>query len=328
MSAGVLLTSVAPAFAADTSINVMLWGTTWQSSIKAASQRFTEQTGIKVNVMTQASSGEGLTKLQTMRERSEVDVWFTTDSVATRASGDKALFAPLPKDTMPNLAQVSKGAATDYYAAAYGYPMSIVYRPDLVKEPITSFQELWTRKDLQGKLGVPAMTFYQGRMLMLASLAFGGTTTDSAKGFEMLTKLKPQVSVFLTSDAQARNALAQGEVAVLVVPPAAGKRVADAGVAVKVVSPKPAIMSYDVMMLVNGPKKDSAARFIDFIIGAQENEAVAGSLNMAPVNVNAKPSAMLADQLPKEADKVSMDEAYINQNIASWTERFNNEIAK
>lgn len=316
-----------PAFAEE-SINVLLWGTTWQDGVQAAAKKFTEKTGIKVKFQSQATAGEGLVKLQTLREKSDIDVWFTTASVSQRASDDKALFVPIPAAKVPNLKDLSKGAATDYYVGAYAYPISIVYRTDLIKEPITSFQDLWNRADLKGKIGFPAMGFYQGRGLMMASIVNGGSTTDADKGFEALKKLKPQIATFLASDAQARTGLSQGEIAVAVAPPSLGKRVSDAGLPVKIISPKPAIMNYDVMMIVNGKKQDAAAKFIDFLISEDINGALAAGLNMAPVNVKAKPSPALAAVLPKEEDKVSLDESFVNKNIAAWTERFNNEIAK
>lgn len=317
----------APVFAEET-INVMLWGVTWQDGVQAVAKKFTEKTGINVKFQSQASAGEGLVKLQTLREKSDIDVWFTTASVSQRASEDKALFVPIPADKMSNLKNLSKGAASDYYVAAYAYPMSIVYRTDLVKEPITSYQDLWTRADLKGKIGFPAMGFYQGRGLMMASIVNGGSSTDADKGFEALKKLKPQIATFLTSDAQARTGLSQGEIAVAVGTPALGKRVSDAGLPIKVVSPKPAIMNYDVMMMVKGKKQDAAAKFIDFVISDEMNGSLAAGINMAPVNVNAQPSKALVEVLPKEEDKVSLDEGFVNKNIAAWTERFNNEIAK
>jgi spermidine/putrescine-binding protein len=43
---------------------------------------------------------------------------------------------------------------------------------------------------------------------------------------EMLAKLKPKIAMFYNSDAQARTALSQGEVAAMMATPAAAKRVA------------------------------------------------------------------------------------------------------
>lgn len=313
--------------AQDKSISIMVWGTTWQSSLQSLSKEFTQQTGIRVNLVTQASSGEGLVKLQNMKAKPTVDVWFTTASVAERAVSDASLFSPLPADKMPNLANVVDGAATSHYAAVYGYPMSIVYRTDLIKTPITQWAELWTREDITKKLSIPGMSMYQGRALMMASMAHGGTSTDDAKGFEMLAKLKPQIAMFYSSDAQARTAISQGEIAVMMATPAAGKRVSDGGHPVKVISPKPAVMNYDVMTLVKSGKEDLAAQYVNFLLERSVNERVSALTNMAPVVKNAKIPASLAQQLPAPEDAVTLDEKWVNSKITGWVERFNKEVA-
>lgn len=320
-------TYAANTLAETPSINVMMWGTTWQSSLKNASEAFTKETGIKVNLVTQASSGEGLVKLQTMKSKPTVDVWFTTASVAQNAVEDKALFAEFPTDDMPNLKEMTEGAATKSYAAIYGYPISIVYRTDLVTTPINSWNDLWN-KSFEGKIALPAMTIYQGRSLMIASMAHGGSVTDADKGFAMLKTLKPNVAMFYNSDAQARTALAQGEISVLISPPSQGKRIADTGLPVKVISPKPAIMNFDVATIVHSGKEKLAAQYINFLISKKINQELAANLNMAPVNKNSEPSDMLKSQLPKEEDKVVLDEQYINTHIDEWVKRFNSEIAK
>ena len=322
------MAAVTPAMAQDKSINIMTWGTTWQSSLQTLSKEFTQQTGIRVNLVTQATSGEGLVKLQAMKAKPVVDVWFTTASVAERAVADAQLFAPLPKDKMPNLKQVVPGASTAYYAAVYGYPMSIVYRTDLIKTPITKWSDLWTHEEVAKKLSIPGMSMYQGRALMMASMAHGGSQTDDNKGFEMLQLLKPKVAMFYSSDAQARTAMSQGEIAVMMATPAAGKRIADAGHPVKVISPKPALMNYDVMTIIKTGKEDLAAQYVNFLLDKTVNERISEYTNMAPVIVGAKLPAALAEQLPKEEDVVVLNEKWVNANVTKWVQRFNDEIAK
>ncbi|WP_040502062.1 PotD/PotF family extracellular solute-binding protein [Herbaspirillum sp. YR522] len=317
----------APAQAQEKSINVMMWGSTWQTALQQSSADFTKKTGIKVNLVTQASSGEGLVKLQTMKAKPTIDVWFTTASVAERAVTDDALFAPLPAARMSNLGELAKGTATDRYVGIYGYPVSIIYRTDLVQQPIKTWSDLWQPR-FAGKLAVPAMGVYQGRALMIAAMSGGGSATDADKGFEMLGKLKPNVVMFYGTDTQARQALAQGEVSVLVGPPSQAKRMADAGRPVAVVSPKPAIMNFDVATIVRSGKEDLAAQYINFLLEREANQALAGNLNMSPVNKNAKPSDYLAPMLPKPEDAFIPSEEFVNQHIAAWTERFNRDIVK
>jgi spermidine/putrescine-binding protein len=321
-----LAAAAMPAHAQDKEITVLIWGVTWKSALADQSEKFTRETGIKVNYVTQASSGEGLVKLQAMRAKPTVDVWFTTASVAERAAMDDRLLAPLPKASMPNLAMLAPGLVADKYVAVYSYPMSIIYRTDKVDTPISNWSDLWEPRFAR-KLAVPTMEMYQGRMLMIASVA-GGEAKNADKGFEMLARLKPNVAVFYGSDAQARQALAQGEVAVLVAPPSQAKRVADAGVPVKAVSPKGSPLNADVMTIVGSGKEALAAQYINFMLGKATNEAIAAGVNMGAVNREAKQPEALAAALPKPDEGLVLDEAVINKNIGAWTQRFNRDIVQ
>jgi putative spermidine/putrescine transport system substrate-binding protein len=315
------------ALAQEKSITVLVWGVTWQSAISSVSEEYTKKTGVKVNFVTEASSGEGLVKLQVMRAQPTVDVWFTTASVADRAASDGELLARLPKDKISNLAMLAPGFVSDKYVAVYTYPLSIIYRTDLVDKPITGWQDLWQPR-FAGKLAVPSMGMYQARMLAIAAAVNGGSTTDADKGFEMLAKLKPNVAVFYGSDAQARQALAQGEVSVLVAPPSQAKRMEDAGVPIKILSPKGSPMNADVVTIVHGGQEATAADYINFLLEKTSNEAIAKSLNMGAVNRESKQPASLADALPKAGDEIVLDEGFINKNIGAWTDRFNRDIVR
>ncbi|MDR5815469.1 MULTISPECIES: extracellular solute-binding protein [unclassified Caballeronia] len=308
------------------SITVLSWGLTWQTALQAASEAYTKKTGVKVNLVTQSSSGEGLVKLQAMKSAPSVDVWLTTSSVAERAVTDQQLFTPLPAAQMPNLKDVMPGLATPNYVALYSYPLSIVYRNDLVDKPITSWKELWDPR-FAGKIAVPAMGFYQGRMLMIAANV-GGKPGSADTGFDMLKKIKPNAAMFYNSDAQARQALAQGEVSVLIAPPSQAKRVADAGRPVKIVSPKGTPMNSDVAVLVRTPNSALAADYLNFLLSADINGQIAEKLNMSAINRKSTQPAALVDALPKPGDEMVIDEKNVNANIGAWTDRFNQEIAR
>jgi spermidine/putrescine-binding protein len=316
-----------PAAAQQQTLTVQIWGTTWQSVMQEVGSRFEKQTGVKVEPVTQASSGEGLVKLQAMKQKPTVDVWFTTSSVAARAVGDRELFVDIPAGKMTHLGELKPGAHKEGWVAAYYYPIGIIYRPDIVKEPITSWQALW-KPSFAGKLGIPNMSMYQGSMLLVAATLNGGSVDNVDPGFEALSKLRPNVAVFYGSDAQARQALAQGEIGVLVAPPSQAKRMRDQGIAVKMMSPKPAPMQFDVMTIVKSGKEELAAKFIDFVISEPIQQLIAERLGMGPVNTKAKPPAELVDSLPKPGDEVAFDDGKVNAQIGKWTERFNSEIAR
>jgi putative spermidine/putrescine transport system substrate-binding protein len=327
LATATLSTSTMPVNAqtSQETLTVMSWGIT-QSALKVVNEDFTKQTGVKVRLVAQTGSAEGLARLQSMRNAPTVDVWMSTAAVAERAFTDKQLFVPLPADKMPNLKTLAPGLATSGYASIYTYPLSIGYRTDAVKTPITSWSDLW-KPEFKGKLGLPDITAYQGRLLLLAE-AVGGQPGSPETGFDTLRKLKPNIAMFYSSDAQARQALAQGDVSVLVETPAHLKRVNDAGVPLTIVSPKGTLMNSDVAMIVNTPNAARAASYINFLLDKKNNAQIGEILNMAPANRGSAMPEALAKVMPSAADAVVPDETEINKNIAAWDSRFKRDIAQ
>ena len=87
---------------------------------------FEKETGITIDPVIENTAVEGMTKLQAMKRRPEVDVWLTNGPVAARAMTDKSLFVPLPKDKIPNLANlVDLAKGNDMLAPFMMFPLGI-----------------------------------------------------------------------------------------------------------------------------------------------------------------------------------------------------------
>lgn len=312
--------------AQEKSITLLIWGTTWQNPMRELSEAFTKETGIKVGWETQQSSGDGLVKLQAMRDRPSVDVWFTTDSVAQRASADKQLFADLPLGKIPNTQQLIKGAAASYFTAEASYPLIVIYRPDMVSKPITRWEDLWD-PSLRNKIAAPNMSMFQGWLLALCAVLAGGSEKNIDPGFKKLQALKSNVALFYSSDQQARQSVAQGEAAVLIGITSHSKWIADQGVTIKTSAPRPTPIGFDGCMLVRSGKEDLAAQYINYILQPGVQEIIANRRGVAPVNRNAKIPGSLQGLFPPEDQALVFDNAIINANIGKWTERFNRDIA-
>ncbi len=313
-----------PAFAQD-SITVQSWGFTWDMGLRAVADKFTEETGIEVVAVPQSSSTEGLVKLQGMKANPTIDVWFTTASVAARAETDAELFAPIDAAALTNVPDLIPGAYTASWVAAYYYPISIIYRTDMVDPPIATWSDLWDER-FKSTLAVPPIETYQARFLMIASLINGGSIDNVDPGFAALKALKPNVATWYQSDSDGRKALAMGEVSVLVAPPGLAKGLVDDGVEVNIVSPDPTPVMFDVMMLVNTPRKYLGQKFIDYVIAAQSQTMLAGGQDAAPVNTKAETSPDLIAAMPMAEYQVTFDEKKINAGVPGWTERFTAEV--
>ena len=260
-----------------------------------------------------------------MRDNPEIDVWFTTASVAARAETDTKLFSKINRSALQNASDLINGAINDYWVAAYYYPLSIVYRPDLVKEPIKDWADLWDPR-FKNKLAIPTIEMYQARMLLVSALINGGGIDQVGPGFDKLKKLAPNVAMWYPSDSDARRAVATGEAVAVVGPPLYAQMLKDDGLPAVIVSPAPSPVMFDVMMLVNTPRKAAAQKFIDYVVGAQSQE-IFSKVYEAPVNVKAKAVPELQQALPEQKDQVVFDEKKINAEINTWSERFHGEVA-
>jgi putative spermidine/putrescine transport system substrate-binding protein len=306
------------------SIAVQSWGVTWDMGLRTIADNFTKDTGIEVVAVPQSTSTEGLVKLQAMKDSPTIDVWFTTASVAARAKQDHDLFLALDKAKLTNAPELIGGALEEYWAAAYYYPLSIIYRPDMVSSPITGWKDLWDSK-FKGQIAAPSIDIYQARLLLVSALINGGSVDNIDPGFKGLQDFAPNVATWYKSDSDARKALSMGEVSVLIGPPILARAVSDDGVAVKVLSPNPTPVMFDVMMLVNTPKQEASQKFIDYVL-SPESQAIFAEGSEGPVNTAAKMAPDVAEAMPKQEDQVSFDEAKINAQIEEWTTRFTSEV--
>jgi putative spermidine/putrescine transport system substrate-binding protein len=318
----------APAQAQDKRITLLIWSSTWNGVMKGLAEKFTKETGIGVDIEIQASSMEGLAKLQAMRGKPTVDVWFTAAGVAQLAGATPGLLASMPVDQMSNWRDLIPGATTPMFAAAYYFPFGIVYRPDLVPGgKITSWDELWG-PGFANKIAAPTPPVFQGRMLLVAALLNGGSIDNIDPGIAKLQQLKKNVAFWFSSDPQARKALAQGEVAVMVTSSSTIKTLADQGVKVEMISPKPAPILFEGMTILKTGKEQMAAQFVNYLIGAEAQSVITEVWNMGPVNKKVAPAGKFASILPKPGDQVTFDDAVVNERLGRWTDLFNANVAK
>jgi putative spermidine/putrescine transport system substrate-binding protein len=322
------IATVVPAAAQEKKITLLIWSSTWNGLIKPLAAEFTKETGIAVDIEVEASSMEGLVKVQAMRGKPTADVWFTAQGVAERAASDPGLLATMPTDKLSNWKDVIAGGTSPTFVAAYYYPFGIVYRPDLVPGgKITSWEELWA-PGFENKLALPAPSFFSGRMILVSAMLAGGGIDNIDPGLEKLKKIKKNVAFWFTSDPQARKALAQGEVSVMVTSSSTVKTLADQGVTVKMVSPKPAPIIFEGATILKGGKEDLAAQFVNYVISQSWQKTITEVWNMGPVNKNVAPAGKFADVLPKDGDAVTFNETVINERLGGWTEKFNQVVGQ
>jgi len=328
LTASVAVFVATPVQAQEKRLTLMMWGATWERIFKPLAEDFKKETGITLEVVNQTTGIEGLAKIQATRAKPEVDVWFTSEQVAIRAMADTGLFAPLPKDKIPNLAALRPGAANDMFAALYYAPLGIVYRPDLVPGgKITAWSDLW-QPAFKNKVSLPVPSIFPGKMILIAALLNGGSINNVEPGLELLAKQKDQVAAFHNADAQARRALAQGEIWAMMTSPSAVNALKDQNIPAAMASPYPAPLFFEGMMMVRGGKEDLAAIFINKALSKEWQQHVTNVYNMGPARLDVPPSDTFAAAMPKAGDEVVSDEKILNENVGKWTERFNSMMRR
>jgi len=315
--------------AADKVVRVMTFGSTWEKVLKPMAADFKAETGYEIQPIIENSSAEGLAKLQASRADPGVDVWFTGEAIAMRAATDEALFAPLPKDEIPHLAELMPGAVSDKFVAYWYFPTGIVYRPDLVPGgKVTSWRQLFEDPAFKNKVAMPMPTVYPGRTILIANALAGGTIDDVAPGLAYIGKHRDQIAMFHSSDTAARKALAAGEIVAMLGSPSAVKELGDQKIPVAMVSPKPTPLIFEGMMVVRNGDIAAAATFIDHALSAKWQAHMTKVYNLAPVNKSVAPAEALTAVLPGPEDALKIDEAKVNAELGAWSEKFNAEIAK
>jgi len=322
-------TVAAPALRAqDRRVTVMTFGSTWERVMKPLAPAFRQETGIEIVPVIQNSSVEGLARLQASRAKPGVDVWFTGEAVAMRAATDRSLFLPLPADKLSILGKLMPGSHNPMFAAYWYFPTGIVYRPDMVPGGrVTSWNELF-QPAFRNQVALPAPTVYPGRTILVAALLNGGSIDNVKPGIDFLGRMRDHVAMFHSSDTTARRALARGEIWAMMGSPSAVKELADQGLPVAMVSPKPTPLIFEGMMMVNNGNAELAATFINRSLAADWQKHMTDIYNLGPVNTEVQPAAALAKVMPSSEDAVTFDEAKINERLGAWTEQFNAAIGK
>ena len=327
------LLAVAPAAEAQNALVVSAWGGNWKDSLeKVVAKNFTAKTGIPVEFEA-GGTIDRLAKARVAKGNPLVDVTFTTSHVGRLYISD-GLIQPLDMSKLPNAKDLAKEAIrSEYHIGVWAYVYTVVYRPDLVKEDITKWSDLW-KPSLKGKIAMP--DFDPSHIITIAALMEGGNETTWEKGQKKLMELKPQIAAFFATDAQSQDLMKTGQAPVQVMLSVNAYHLIDQGIAVKLVQPTdyPGIVGIDTMTVMTGTKKaDAAYQFINMVLSKEIQSQLVESLRAGPVNVGAAVPAKLKGQpgiftTPaewKERGYIMNDEVRAT-TLAAWKEWFNATI--
>ena len=211
-----------------------VWGGNWKDTVeRIVAKPFTAKTGIPVEFEV-GGTIDRLAKARVAKGNPLVDLNFTTTHVARLYISD-GLYAPLDMAKLPNAKEVAREALrSEYHIGSWAYVYTVVYRPDLVKEDITRWSDLW-KPSLKGKIAMP--DFDPSHIITIAALMEGGNELTWEKGQERLRQLKPSIVAFFSTDAQSQDLMKTGQAPVQVMLSVNAYHLQEQGIAVKVVQP-------------------------------------------------------------------------------------------
>ncbi len=325
----------APAAEAQTALVVSAWGGNWKDSLeKVVAKSFTAKTGIPVEFEV-GGTIDRLAKARVAKGNPLVDVTFTTSHVGRLYISD-GLIQPLDMSKLPNAKDLAKEAIrSEYHIGVWAYVYTLVYRPDLVKDDITKWSDLW-KPSLKGKIAMP--DFDPSHIITIAALMEGGNETTWEKGQKKLMELKPQIAAFFATDAQSQDLMKTGQAPVQVMLSVNAYHLIDQGIAVKLVQPTdyPGVVGIDTMTVMTGTRKaDAAYQFINMALARDIQAELVKSLKASPTvigtpvpaNLAGQPGIFVAPAQWKEKGYIINDEVRA-KNLPAWREWFTSNIVK
>jgi putative spermidine/putrescine transport system substrate-binding protein len=197
---------------------------------------------------------------------------------------------------VPNLVHVKPNLRTDYFAPHIWSPQVLIYDPDRVKEPPTSFGDLLDPK-YKGRVGFPDVNAFY--VMMAASLYASGTSTDFDKAKELMEKLNANGLHLYPSTDAGGPPFKTGEIDVGIMWLARVNMWQNAGIPVKASFPKEGCILYVSGMVVpkNAPNKEGAYAYLNAMLEPSAQDAFAAKMGYLPTVDNAPLTGKVAEQL-------------------------------
>ncbi|KNF09076.1 spermidine/putrescine-binding periplasmic protein [Gottschalkia purinilytica] len=294
---------------------------------------FEKKHNVKI-VLELGNNSERIKKLRT--DTDKVDIAFFTDYYAMQAIED-GLFEKMNRENIPNinkLYDIAKEPLGKDYGPAYAISSyGLIYNPDKIEEPITSWGDLW-KPELKGKIALSDITVAGGPFILMAAAEQAGVDIkkDEDKAFEKVKELTENGLKFHEKTSEAMNMFSLGDIALMDSYSYEVEFTKENVPNAKWVNPKEG--SYALLETVNivkGTKnKELAEEFINWLLSEDVQKAQAVDKVESPVNKDVKLTEEQAKDIVygKEIIKnlKSVDLKYVNKSMDRWIERWNKEI--
>ncbi|MDC0435037.1 extracellular solute-binding protein [bacterium] len=276
-------------------------------------------------------SSVNLEKMQSNRDAPYLSVVQMDDPVMIQAV-EAGLLTPITADAVPNMTDLRDDAVhMEGQWCNYVQPWAGVAYNTGARDGVASWEELWDPANA-GQIIIPSLQNTEGMWTLFsaAMLAtgkpFSEAQYDIDAAFDKLAELQDQILTHYTVMSQAFNLLEQGEISML-----AGNfssytlpRKAQ-GVPVDLAAPSEGIfaMPSGICLVKDGPNPELAEAYVNEMLGAEMQSAIAEFSSSVPANTTVKAGAILPEGVPI----LSPDWSFVSANRAEWIDRFDKLMA-
>lgn len=324
-------------WAADKEINVGTYtGPQGEFVRRNVIPKFQSDFGCKVFQTEGVTLGQ-IAILRTQKANPTYSVMFM-DDVGVPVAKNEDLIAPFPTDKIPNLANViPRFLLNDGFAAAFAVSVVAPFYNSQSVTGIESWEQLWDSR-YKGRFMLITPKQTQSIQLLVAATALAtGKSLKEAQyvvdsGWDKMAALKPNVQTIYENNVTAVLQVSQGQADIAgpdfskTVLPYTMKK---APVAMS--APKEGVFGgvNTLTMVKNGPNPDLAAAFIDRMLDAEVQKALAEATFAAPtvkgVKLNDTTAKLVAypETRMDEMKLMTIDWSFINPKRGALVERYN-----
>jgi len=187
LASSLLMTSISAVQADDEKL-VHLYSARKEALIKPVLDQFTEQTGIKVKLIT--SKADALLKrLQTEGRNSPADVLLTTDAGRLHRALEAGVLQPIESEVLNNAVPANYRNKDGYWYGLSLRARPIVYAKDRVKPPQLSTYEALAKPEMNGRVCIRSSNNIYNQSLVASMISSRGEVhteawaTDFVKNF-------------------------------------------------------------------------------------------------------------------------------------------------
>jgi putative spermidine/putrescine transport system substrate-binding protein len=314
-------------------IVVSNWGGDWNDrTVRLMEQPLVESKGIRI-VRDLGMEPERKSKLLAEQKlpRGTVDVIHLNDSDAFEMKSRDAI-ADLDFSQIASANDIIAPLRKPYFVPWLYSGVVIIYNKDKLKDPPTSYKDLWDPK-FAGRIGLTNQLYFN--YMMMASLISSGNLTSVETGRQRLAELREKSNPRIYATHQQMQAgLAAGEVDVVLNYKARGLQWAKDGLPLAIVYPAEGAVAitFGACLPKKAPNKEAAYFYLNAMIDRKAMADLSAASFYAPSNGAAElPPELRAKIDFTEAERAKLkfpDYGYVAKNTAEWLEWWNKNVTR